>query len=99
LQLIRPHALITTNYDQFLEVGFPEYQPVIGQSIIQGTQTLTGEIFKVHGCVSDYPSLVFTHEDYEEFARKKKYLSAKLLTYFSEHPLLFVGYSVSDHNI
>jgi hypothetical protein len=30
---------------------------------------------------------------------KKKYLSAKLLTYFSEHPLLFVGYSSSDLNI
>ncbi|MCU1253431.1 MAG: transporter [Edaphobacter sp.] len=87
LQGVRPHALITTNYDQFLETVFPEYQPVIGQSIIQGTQILTGEIFKIHGCVSDYPSLVFTQEDYEEFARKKKYLSAKLLTYFSEHPL------------
>lgn len=99
LQAIRPHALITTNYDQFLEVAFPEYQPIIGQSIIQGSQILTGEVFKVHGCVSEYPSLVFTQEDYEEFARKKKYLSAKLLTYFSEHPLLFIGYSASDPNI
>jgi hypothetical protein len=31
--------------------------------------------------------------------KKKKYLSAKLLTYFSEHPLLFVGYGASDPNI
>ena len=99
LQNIRPHALITTNYDQFLEMLFPDYQPVIGQSIIQGTQILTGEIYKIHGCVSDSSSLVFTQEDYEEFARKKKYLSAKLLTYFSEFPLLFVGYSASDANI
>ena len=99
LQGIRPHALITTNYDQFLEVMFPEYHPIIGQSIIQGTQILTGEIFKIHGSVSDYLSLVFTQEDYEEFGRKKKYLSAKLLTYFSEHPLLFIGYSASDPNI
>ena len=36
---------------------------------------------------------------YEQFSRKKKYLSAKLLTYFSEHPLLFIGYSASDANI
>ena len=99
LQNIRPHALITTNFDQFLEKVFPDYQPVIGQNIIRGTQILTGEIFKIHGCISDFSSMVFTQEDYEEFGRKKKYLSAKLLTYFSEHPLMFIGYSASDPNI
>ena len=99
LQNIRPHAVITTNYDKFLELIFPEYQPVIGQSIIQGKQVLFGEIFKIHGCTSDYNSLVFTQSDYDEFIRKKKYLSAKLLTYFSEHPLLFIGYSATDLNI
>ncbi len=99
LQNIHPHAIITTNYDQFLEMVFPEYQPVIGQSIIHGRQVLFGEIFKIHGCVSDYQTLVFTATDYAEFMRKKMYLSAKLLTYFSEHPLLFVGYSASDPNI
>jgi hypothetical protein len=99
LQGIRPHAIITTNYDRFLELAFPEYQPVIGQSIIREAPVLFGEIFKIHGCVSDYNSLVFTQQDYDEFIKKKKYLSAKLLTFFSEHPLLFVGYSASDPNI
>jgi hypothetical protein len=99
LQAIKPHALITTNYDKFLELAFPEYQPVIGQQLLHSTQVLFGEIFKIHGCVSDYESLVFTDGDYQEFTRKKKYLSAKLLTYFSEHPLLFVGYSATDPNI
>jgi hypothetical protein len=47
----------------------------------------------------DYNSLVFTQQDYDEFNKKKKYLSAKLLTYFSEHPLLFIGYSATDPNI
>jgi hypothetical protein len=99
LQNVRPHAVITTSYDTFLELVFPEYQPVIGQNIINSAQILFGEIFKIHGCVSDYNSLVFTQSDFDEFTRKKKYLSAKLLTYFSEHPLLFVGYSASDPNI
>jgi hypothetical protein len=99
LQGVKPHAVITTNYDQFLEIIFPEYQPIIGQSIIHGSPVLFGEIFKIHGCVSDFNSLVFTQQDYDEFMRKKKYLSAKLLTYFSEHPLLFLGYSASDPNI
>lgn len=99
LKGIKPHAVITTNYDRFLELVFPEYQPVIGQQIIQGAQILFGEVFKIHGCVSDYNSLVVTQQDYDEFLRKKKYLSAKLLTYFSEHPLLFIGYSATDPNI
>jgi hypothetical protein len=98
LRKVRPHAIITTHYDQFLEMVFTEYAPIIGQQIIRGTN-LIGEIFKIHGCVSNPSSLVFTKKDYEEFMKKKKYLSAKLLTYFSEHPLLFVGYGASDPNI
>lgn len=58
-----------------------------------------GELFKIHGCTSRPDSLVFTQDDYDEFIRRKKYLSAKLLTFFSEHPLIFIGYSASDPNI
>lgn len=42
---------------------------------------------------------MLTSDDYEAFDTDKKYLSAKLLTYFAEHPLVFVGYSASDPNI
>jgi hypothetical protein len=99
LRKIKPHAIITTNYDQFIELLFPEYQPVIGQQIIRGSAFSVGEIFKIHGCVSAPESLVFTQTDYDDFIKRKKYLSAKLLTYFSEHPLLFIGYGATDPNI
>jgi hypothetical protein len=99
LRKIKPHAIITTNYDQFIELLFPEYQPVIGQQIIRGSAFSVGELFKIHGCVSSPESLVFTQTDYDDFIKRKKYLSAKLLTYFSEHPLLFLGYSAADPNI
>ena len=99
LQEIRPHAIITTNYDRFLEMLFPDYEPIVGQRIITTSFVSVGEILKIHGCVSDPASLVFTKTDYDEFIKKKKYLSAKLLTYFSEHPLLFVGYGAGDPNI
>lgn len=96
---IRPHTIITTNYDRLLELIFPDYTPVIGQQIIRGSSLSVGEIFKIHGCVTDPANLVFTQSDYDRFTKKKKYLSAKLLTYFSEHPLLFVGYGAGDPNI
>jgi len=99
LQAIRPHAVVTTNYDRFLERLFPEYEPVIGQRILCADSAFIGEIFKIHGCVSEPKTLVLTEEDYQEFSARKKYLSAKLLTFFLEHPVLFAGYSAEDPNI
>ena len=99
IQSIRPHAVITTNYDTFLELIFPDFTPVIGQSILRNNYSAVGEIYKIHGCVTDPSSIVITSKDYDEFSKKKKYLSAKLLTYFAEHPLVFMGYRAGDPNI
>lgn len=96
---ISPHAVITTNYDSFLETVFSDYVPVVGEAVIRGGGVSIGEILKIHGCVSVPDSIVLTQRDYEAFQSKNKYLSAKLLTYFAEHPLLFIGYSASDPNI
>jgi hypothetical protein len=99
LKKIRPHAIITTNYDEFLERIFPDYQSIIGQKILSSESAFFGEIFKIHGCVTSPDSLVLTKKDYDDFLCTKKYLSAKLLTFFLEHPLLIVGYSAADENI
>ncbi len=99
LQAIKPHAIITTNYDQMVEAIFLDLTPVIGQHILKGQPISIGEIFKIHGCVSEFPGLVFTASDYDSFLKKKKFLSAKLLTFFNEHPLIFIGYSATDPNI
>jgi len=99
LKNISPHAVITTNYDQLLEPIFKDYDPIIGQQVIRHAYMSIGEVFKIHGCISDPRSLTLTDEDYKKFALDKKYLSAKLFTYFVEHPLLFVGYAAGDENI
>ncbi|MBV4417453.1 SIR2 family NAD-dependent protein deacylase [Clostridium tyrobutyricum] len=99
LQEIKPYAIITTNYDKFIEMIFYDYAPIIGQKILRSQYTSIGEIFKIHGCISEPGSLVFTKEDYDIFLSKKKYLSAKLLTFFLEHPLVFIGYNAGDPNI
>ncbi|QRI88253.1 SIR2 family protein [Delftia lacustris] len=94
-----PHAIITTNYDNLLEGLFPQYEVIVGQKVFRQSSLVLGEIFKIHGSISEADSIVLTKEDYDVFNRDKKYLSAKLLTYFAEHPLLFIGYSASDQNI
>ncbi|SOD21186.1 SIR2 family protein [Nitrosomonas ureae] len=99
LKAIRPHSIITTNYDTLCEDIFPEYTRIVGQKIIKASGISIGEIFKIHGCVTDYKEIVLTTKDYENWTNKKKYLSAKLLAYFLEHPVLIVGYKAQGPNV
>jgi rRNA processing protein Gar1 len=99
LRSIHPHALITTNYDDFLEKVFDGFEPVVGQKVIRYNLNLIGEIFKIHGSTNDPSSLVLTKSDYDDYRRKKKYISAKLLTYLSEHPVFIFGYGFGDPNV
>ncbi|ASI77718.1 SIR2 family protein [Bacillus pacificus] len=95
-----PSAIITTNYDTFLETMFPDYDVYIGQQSLLSTNLgAVGEIYKIHGCVTDTNSLVITQTDYQNFEKRELYLNAKLLTLFLEYPIIFVGYSLSDKNV
>ncbi len=99
LKAISAHAIVTTNYDEVIEPLFPDYERIIGQQILRKPYLAIGEIFKIHGCVSQPESILLNETDYLRFEDDHKYLSAKLLTYFIEHPLIFVGYKASDPNI
>lgn len=99
LQKIRPNSIITTNFDGLTEAIFPEYTSIVGQKVIRAASMMVGEIFNIHGSIAEPETLVLTTADYDEWTAKKKYLSAKLLTFFLEHPVLIVGYSAQDQNV
>lgn len=99
LKNISAHAIITTNYDEVIEPLFPDYERIIGQQIMRKGYLSIGEIFKIHGCRSVPASIVINESDYKRFEEDQKYLSAKLLMYFIEHPLIFIGYRAEDPNI
>jgi len=95
-------GIITTNWDLLLEQIFEEeeMQVYIGQKELLFSHPFEiNEIYKIHGCSSIPDSLVLTTSDYKGYNEKNAYLAAKLLTVFIEHPVIFLGYSISDDNI
>jgi len=93
-------GIITTNYDNFLENNCYGYKVFNSQEeLIASTIQSIGEIYKIHGSVSDPKSIIITNKDYKKFDEKCTYLAAKLLTIFAENPIIFIGYSISDKNI
>lgn len=100
LSRLNVDGIITTNWDGFLERLYPDYRVYVGQNelLFSNPQSI-GEIYKIHGSSSRPSSLVLTKSDYDDFSAKNAYLAAKLITLFVEHPIVFIGYSLTDPNI
>lgn len=93
-------GVVTTNWDLLIEKIFPSYEVYKGQQDILYSNIMNiGEIYKIHGCCSDIQSMILTDSDYKDFNEKNAYLASKLITIFVEHPVIFIGYSLTDKNI
>lgn len=100
LSKVRLHAVITTNWDTLLEEHLKDLEVFVGQQdVLFSTTQAVGEIYKIHGSITDPKSLIVTSDDYSEYWERNPYLIAKLLTMLVEHPVLFVGYGLGDSHI
>ncbi|MDT0685574.1 SIR2 family protein [Autumnicola psychrophila] len=93
-------GVITTNWDCLIESVFPDFNKYIGQEELIFSELFSiGELYKIHGCISNPNTLILTEEDYKLYHERNSYLAAKLLTIFIENPIVFIGYSLDDSNI
>lgn len=95
-------SVITTNYDTLLEDLFDlsKDSTFIGQPQLFSPNSMElGELYKIHGCVTEPDNIVITSSDYNNFRENAKLFSAKLLTLISENPVIFIGYSINDPNM
>ena len=92
-------GIITTNYDGLIEEYFNFKKYTNQEELLFSTTQELCEIYKIHGCSSDPKTIIINSDDYSHIATKRKYLAAKLLTIFVEHPIIFIGYSIADEDI
>lgn len=95
-------AVITTNYDTFLEEQvFPkDFQVFVRQHELFSADSYNiAEIYKIHGSATDAESIIITEDDYKHFKETRKLIIAKMLTLFAESPIIFIGYSLTDEDV
>jgi len=107
------HGLATTNYDQLIEDGYAqtkdrqqEPRPMIedrdriDENLRDPRNVL---LLKLHGCITRITSercpLILTPDQYLEHRSGRSRLFRTLMEWGAEHPLVFVGHSVSDSDI
>lgn len=94
-------AVITTNYDEFLEkMIFTEYSVLVfPDDYYFSDSDGYGDILKIHGTVERPDTVVITSEDYDNLRSNSKIVMSRITSMMCNNPIIFLGYSMSDGEI
>lgn len=99
----RFHSIYTTNFDRWLEAAHDAYgKPYVKISNVKDlARPVNGarRIVKFHGDLDDADSMVLDETSYFERLGLESPLDIRLRADLLVHPVLFIGYSISDINI
>jgi len=90
---------VTTNWDDYFEKECGAIPFVTPEDF--GLWNVHGrKVFKIHGSIGNYGSLVVTEEDYRKARRKleRGALGSALKLMLATKTIIYVGYSFSDHD-
>ena len=103
---LQPKAVLTTNYDELVELGFKHHSG-LADVICDDREPMPGRVplFKPHGSLShaNQPigrgGLVITQFDYFNFIESYRGMLARAMTGFNASCVVAIGYSFSDMDI
>jgi len=93
-------GIITTNYDELLEDALKGVnRPYLKVTLDRNLDLTAGPrvpLFKVHGDIADFKSVVLDGKSYENFNKRYPLLKADMESYLRKHSLVFFGCSMRD---
>jgi len=92
--------IVSTNYDQLLEraleaAGRP-CNVIVTDKQVSSWEEGVVNLLKIHGCVSQWESIVITKDDYWEFFEHRPNMANILSAEAARRSLLFVGHGLGD---
>ena len=97
-----PHLddIFTTNWDDFFERECDATPIVTGQDFAVVQDTVGRKVYKLHGSIYNYGSIVATEEDYRKCYRRLStgIIGAKLKVLLMSKTLVFFGFSFDDED-
>jgi NAD-dependent protein deacetylases, SIR2 family len=99
---MRPHHIITTNYDKLLEKSKePNRQLycVISKDEELLTLNKTQYIIKMHGDIDCIGEIVLKESDYIEYEQNHILIQTYIKSLLIDHTFIFIGYSLNDYNL
>ncbi len=102
LRAVRWRAILTGNYDTLLEKTFEPFQRVRAciddADLVRSAERDTVELIHLHGVIDRPDTIVLALEDYRRYPQERPGMLAKVRQLFLQHPVLFVGFGVTDPN-
>jgi SIR2-like domain len=103
LALLAPNVIVTTNYDKIPEKVSEGSTSIVNNKTISDVETYikqkTPFILKLHGCISDTSTIVFTAEEYRKIIHNSPEVRKKIEMLLQSHTFVFLGFSFSDPHI
>jgi formylglycine-generating enzyme required for sulfatase activity/GTPase SAR1 family protein len=97
--------IVTTNFDTLIESAINKvygYIPLTCtdyQKVSHALMQSRRYVIKLHGCINDLNTVVFSESDYRNFSDKQKPLLDFLRMQLDIGVVLFIGYSITDPDI
>lgn len=94
--------LITTNFDVLMETalqeeyGYPPLKCTNYRQVVQACSQQNRYIIKLHGCITDLDTIIFSESDYRNFTINQKPLLDFIRSQLDTSIILFIGYSMND---